>query len=161
MFADDYYFDAVEGAVSNVDGFAIESPVVLAQKNGGDGPIRVLVLEDDALQLELLIDHLQSVGLVAIGVATVAQARQQLNDTKFNLAIFDIQLPDGSGLDLCNCVADDSRFCSMPTIVLSSMNEANMVRQTRAAGASFFIGKPYDPNVLLTIIERALGTELQ
>jgi FixJ family two-component response regulator len=41
------------------------------------------------------------------------------------------------------------------------MNQANMVRQTRAAGASFFIGKPYDPNVLLTVIERALGTELQ
>ena len=159
MLADDFFADVVAGLGNN--SLAIENPVVAPQKNGGDGQLRVLVLEDDALQLELLVDHLQSVGLATVGVTTVADARQQLNDAKFNLAIFDVQLPDGSGLELCNSIADDSRFCSMPTIVLSSMNQANMVRQTRAAGASFFIGKPYDPNVLLTVIERALGTELQ
>lgn len=159
MFADEYFVDVV--ASCGTGDFAVENPLVLPQKTGGDGQIRVLVLEDDVLQLELLLDHLQSVGLGAVGVTTVAAARQQLNDSKFNLAILDVQLPDGSGLELCNSIADDSRFCSMPTIVVSSMNLANMVRQTRAAGASFFIGKPYDPNVLLTVIERALGTNLQ
>lgn len=159
MFADEYLTDVVVGLGSS--NLAIENPIVSPQKNGGDGQLRVLVLEDDVVQLELLLDHLQSVGLTTVGVTTVAEARQQLNDAKFNLAIFDVQLPDGSGLELCNSIADDSRFCSMPTIVLSSMNQVNMVRQTRAAGASFFIGKPYDPNVLLTVIERALGTDLQ
>ncbi len=159
MFADEYFVDVA--ASCGTGDFSNESPVASPQKNGEDGKIRVLVLEDDLLQLELLIDHLQSVGLATVGVTTVADARKQLNDAKFNLAILDVQLPDGSGLDLCNSIADDSRFCSMPTIVVSSMNQANMVRQTRAAGASYFIGKPYDPNVLLTIIERALGTELQ
>jgi len=159
MFADEYFVDV--GAGSGTGDFAIENPVVAPQKNDGGGQIRVLVLEDDVLQLELLVDHLKSVGLATVGVTTVAAARQRLNDAKFNLAIFDVQLPDGSGLELCNSIADDSRFCNMPTIVLSSVNQANMVRQTRAAGASFFIGKPYDPNVLLTVIERALGTDLQ
>lgn len=159
MFADDYFQEVV--GLSATNGFAVENPIVAPQKNGRDGQLRVLVLEDDLVQLELLIEHLQSVGLVTVGVTTVAEARKQLEDAKYNLAIFDVQLPDGSGLDLCNSIADDSRFCSMPTIVLSSMNQANMVRQTRAAGASFFIGKPYDPNVLLTVIERALGTDLQ
>ena len=159
MFADEYFVDIVAG--SSIDNLAIENPIVAPQKNGRDGQMCVLVLEDDVLQLELLLDHLQSVGLATVGVTTVAEARQKLNDAKFNLAIFDVQLPDGSGLELCNSIADDSRFCSMPTIVLSSMNQSNMVRQTRAAGASYFIGKPYDPNVLLTVIERALGTDLQ
>lgn len=159
MFAEEYFVGVAAG--SGIEDAANENPIVLPQKNGGDGQMRVLVLEDDLLQLELLRDHLQSVGLVTVGATTVAEARQQLNDAKFNLAIFDVQLPDGSGLELCNSIADDSRFCSMPTIVLSSMNQSNMVRQTRAAGASFFIGKPYDPNVLLTVIERALGTDLQ
>ena len=153
MLADEYFVGVEESL--------IENPIVSPQKNNGDGQIRVLVLEDDVLQLELLVDHLQSVGLATVGVTTIAAARQQLNESKFNLAIFDVQLPDGSGLELCNCIADDTRFCGMPTIVLSNLNLANMVRKTRAAGASFFIGKPYDPNVLLTVIERALGTELQ
>ena len=161
MFADECFEGIVAGVPAGLDESAVDSPVVATQKNGGDGQFRVLVLEDDELQLELLLDHLHSVGLATVGVKTVAEARDQLLNAKFSLAIFDIQLPDGSGLELCNSIADDSRFFNMQTIVLSSVNQANMVRQTRAAGASFFIGKPYDPNVLLTVIERALGTDLQ
>ena len=140
----------------------VECPIPSLEKTGGgDAQLQVLVLEDDLLQLELLVDHLQSVGLKATGVTTIAEARDRLDNAKFSLAIFDVQLPDGSGLELCNSIADDSRFCNMPTIVLSSMNQANMVRKTRAAGATFYIGKPYDPNVLLTVIERSLGIDLQ
>jgi DNA-binding response OmpR family regulator len=160
MFADESFSGTIADAAYPGD-LVIENPALVPQKNDGGGQIRVLVLEDDELQLELLIDHLQSVGLATVGVKTIAEARDQLNNAKFNLAIFDVHLPDGSGLELCNNICDDSRFCSMPTIVLSSMNQTNIVRRTRAAGASFFIGKPYDPNVLLTIIERALGTDLQ
>ena len=114
MFADECFSDMVENDDYLRDS-AIESPVVGPQKNGGDGQIRVLVLEDDVLQLELLLDHLQSVGLATVGVKTVAEAREQLINAKFNLAIFDVHLPDGSGLELCNSICDDSRFCSMPT----------------------------------------------
>lgn len=161
MFADECISGLVAAASSDFEDSTIESPILAPQQKGGDGQTRVLVLEDDVLHLELLLDHLQSVGLAAVGVKTVAEAREQLINAKFHLAIFDVQLPDGCGLELCNSIADDSRFCSIPTIVLSSMNEANMVRQTRAAGGAFFIGKPYDPNVLLTVIERALGIDLQ
>ncbi len=159
MFSEEFLSGIVSEPVAG--DIADYCPVVAPQKTGGDSQIRVLVLEDDNLQLELLIDHLESVGLKATGVSSIREAREQLMNSKFSLAIFDVQLPDGSGLELCNSIADDSRFCSMPTIVLSSMNQMNMVRQSRAAGASYFIGKPYDPNVLLTIIERALGVDLQ
>ena len=40
--------------------------------------------------------------------------------------------------------------------VLSSLSEAGAVRKTRASGGRYFLCKPYDPNVLLAIIERAL-----
>ncbi len=136
-------------------------PLLVPEQAGDIAKPHVLVLEDDELQLELLVDHLQSLGMVVSSVQTIAEARERLNDHKFNLAIFDIHLPDGSGLDLCESIADDARFGCLPTIVLSSLSEANMIRRSRAAGASYFISKPYDPNVLLTVIERALGTSLQ
>lgn len=161
MFTDDYN-SGIISSVPTTGGVIDYLPEVAPQKTGGgDSELRVLVLEDDLLQLELLVDHLESVGLKLTGVSTIREAREQLTNSKFCLAIFDVQLPDGSGLELCNSIADDSRFCAMPTIVLSSQSQANMVRQSRAAGASYFIGKPYDPNVLLTVIERALGIELQ
>ncbi len=136
-------------------------PLLVREKVENAVKPHVLVLEDDVLQLELLVGHLQSLGMVTTSVQTIAEARERLNHHKFNLAILDIHLPDGSGLDLCESIADDTRFGCLPTIVLSSLSQANMIRRSRAAGANYFISKPYDPNVLLTVIERALGTTLQ
>ncbi len=62
---------------------------------------------------------------------------------------------------LSQAIDNDAKLAGMPTIVLSSRTEADLVRKTRASGGCYFISKPYDPNVLLAIIERALGTELQ
>ncbi len=151
---DDLFYSTVEECFAAV-------PLLDAEKDGERAKPHVLILEDDLLQLELLVDHLQALGVTTCSVQTVADARDKLDSNKFSLAIFDVQLPDGSGLDLCESIADDPRFSALPTIVLSSMSQANMVRRSRAAGASFFISKPYDPNVLLTVIERALGTNLQ
>lgn len=149
-----------DGATSVFNPLDVTIPLPLPQRSGEDCRPRVLILEDDMLQLSLLEDYLQSLGLVCTSVSTIAEAKRSLEQQKFELAIFDIQLPDGSGLELCDSIADDARTSSMPTIVLSSLNQPNMVRRTRAAGGSYFISKPYDPNVLLTVIERALGTTL-
>ncbi len=132
-------------------------PLVVPSKKGPESKVRALVLEDDSLQLQLLSEYLQTLGVVVTGVASVRDARKSLEFSRFDVAILDVQLPDGSGLELCNEINDDPRFAAMPTIVLSSLNQANLVRKTRAAGGSYFISKPYDPNVLLTVIERALG----
>lgn len=123
--------------------------------------LKALVLEDDEVQLELLTRHLQALELEVLPATCVKEAASLLRDQRVQLAILDIHLPDGSGLELCQEIDADPQLAGLPTIVLSSISEANLVRQTRAAGGCFFIGKPYDPNVLLAIIERALGTELQ
>lgn len=117
---------------------------------------RVLVLEDDPVQLELLRQHLRSLGFQVCSTSTIAAARQSLEAGTFQLAIFDVQLPDGNGLELCEQLDRDSACSGLPIIILSSLTEANVVRRTRAAGGRFFLGKPYDPNVLMAIIERAI-----
>ena len=122
---------------------------------------KVLVLEDDDLQLQVLTRHLQALDLQVLSAKTVEAAAQILRDNALQLAILDINLPDGSGLNLCERMDLNPLLAGLPKIVLSSLTNADLVRQTRAAGGCFFIGKPYDPNVLLAIIERALGTELQ
>ncbi len=124
-------------------------------------PARVLVLEDDELQLQVLSRHLETLGLQVVAVNSMAAAQKVLQEQPLQLAILDIHLPDGSGLQLCEQIDADAGLAGLPTIVLSSLANDDLVRQTRAAGGYFFIGKPYDPNVLLAVIERALGTDLQ
>ena len=121
----------------------------------------ILVLEDDPLQRTILSRHLGSLELNVIEASTIREALEKLRNRPVQLAIVDINLPDGSGFTLCEQIDEDPDLAGMPTIVLSSMTQSDLVRKTRASGGCFFLGKPYDPNVLLAIIERALGTDLQ
>ena len=117
---------------------------------------RVLIMEDDPVQLQLLAQHLKSVGFEVITAASIRQARQRLQESGIVLAILDVQLPDGCGFELCEQIDNDPAHAGLPVVVLSSLTEAGAVRRTRASGGRYFLCKPYDPNVLLAIIERAL-----
>ena len=118
---------------------------------------RVLVLEDDPTQQLLLVQQLRKLGLSVVTAGTIGEAKQRLQENTIQLAILDVQLPDGSGFDFCEQLDSDSAYAGLPMIILSSMTSAEVVRRTRASGGQFFLCKPYDPNVLLTIIERALA----
>ncbi len=118
---------------------------------------KVLILEDDVVQLRLLEEHLRAIGFEIVAAGTLAQARQELTKQPLQLAILDVQLPDGSGFELCEQIDSEPAYAGLPVVVLSSLRDPAIVRQTRAAGGRYFLSKPYDPNVLLAIIERALS----
>lgn len=140
----------------------LDSPEPLLQPISDESDRRiVLLLEDDLVQLRLLEKHVESLNFQVLAATTIHEAEKLLSENRPNLAIFDINLPDGSGLDLCQKVDQDPRFSNMPIIVMSSNNQPDIVRKTRASGGIYFIGKPYDPNVLFLLIEQALGQSLE
>ena len=122
--------------------------------------VNALILEDDPLQLQVLTRHLEQLGMQVRGTETVSAARSALSEQPFRIAILDIHVSDGNGLELCEYIDSDPKLCGLPVIVLSSQSEFDVVRRCRAAGACFFLSKPYDPNVLLALCEKALETEL-
>lgn len=127
-------------------------PVSADSSNG-----KVLVLEDDPTQLFLLTQHLESVGLKVAGAQSIAEARVILSEEAIRLAILDVQVPDGSGLELCSSIDEHPSLAGMPIVILSSISQEDIVRQTRAAGGCYFISKPYDPNVMLAVIEKLIA----
>jgi CheY-like chemotaxis protein len=77
----------------------------------------VLVVEDDLRQLES-IRHLLQVGEVEItGVTTAQAALEQLASTTFDCMVMDLNLPDMSGYDLMEQMAEQERFSFPPVIV--------------------------------------------
>lgn len=116
----------------------------------------VLILEDDETQRRLLVQHLHSIGFETLEAATIRDAEEKLSNGRLCLAILDIHLPDGSGLEFCERIDEHPQRSGLPIIVLSSMTCGDVVRRTRSAGGRFFLSKPYDPNVLLALIEAAL-----
>ncbi|MFO1063415.1 MAG: response regulator [Pirellulales bacterium] len=120
-------------------------------------PRRVLVVEDEDFERDLLVRRLELLGLQVAQAASISEARSELTRERFDLAIMDAHLPDGSGLELCAETIDNASTADLPVIILSSLRDGDIVRRSRAAGGLFFLGKPYDPNVLLAVIENAVG----
>ena len=62
---------------------------------------KILIVEDDQLLNRTLAYNLTSDGYEVISVFNFDSAVRKLRENEFDVALLDINLPDGSGLDLC------------------------------------------------------------
>jgi DNA-binding response OmpR family regulator len=108
----------------------------------------VLVVDDSLTVRMDLVESLRASGLDAVPCATLAEARHYLADKNVAVAILDLVLPDGDGLDLLREIRAGRG--SLPAVVLLS-SEAEVEHRIRglSTGADEYIGKPYDTGYLM------------
>jgi DNA-binding response OmpR family regulator len=123
-------------------------------------PPRILVVDDDASQTEVLRFRLAQQGYRVTTANTLADARELAFSELPSVVLLDVNLGDGDGLELARELGEAPLTSGIPVIFVSGAARGDIVRQSRAAGGTFFLGKPYDPNVLLLVIENALGRQM-
>jgi DNA-binding response OmpR family regulator len=119
-------------------------------------PKRILVVDDDVDQVAALAYHLQKLGYHAASANSGQQAIESANSMVPDLVLLDVGLPDVNGFDVCEQLGEKPTTCGIPVIILSGMETDDVVRRARTAGCAYYLHKPYDPNVLLTLIQNAL-----
>lgn len=113
----------------------------------------VMILEDDADLAEGIELSLQSDELRFTICHTIADAKESLRLRRFDLLIFDINLPDGSGLDFCRELKQRS---NVPIALLTAKDmEMDIVRGLES-GADDYITKPFSLMVLRARIRALL-----
>jgi DNA-binding response OmpR family regulator len=114
----------------------------------------VLVVADHPVIGALLTDGLRSHGYDATWVVSVAQAEQVLGTTTYDVALVDLGLPDGDGLDVVRSV----RVGSPDTLVLIvTAREADFdIIVGLDAGADDYVTKPVNVTVLLARLRARL-----
>ena len=113
----------------------------------------ILIVEDDTALREGLLTALQSDSLTVHAAADLAEAHRILRERTFDLLLLDVNLPDGSGIELCREVtaAED-----VPVIFLTVRDaEIDEVTAFRA-GACDYIKKPFSLTILQERIAAAL-----
>jgi DNA-binding response OmpR family regulator len=127
-----------------------EEPITL------DLPRRILVVDDEADQVEALSYRLRKLGYDAATASSGEQALESATSVVPDLILLDLGLPDLNGFDVCQQLGDNATTCGVPVIILSGMETDDVVRRARSAGCAYYLRKPYDPNVLLTLIQNTL-----
>lgn len=109
------------------------------------GGLNVLLLEDEVLLRKRLAGFLEREGATVTAVATVAAARQAVEGMPFDVAILDVNLPDGRGTDLLR----DKVFSPTTTVVVMTAEGgvSGAVEAVRAGAADYLV-KPFDPEEL-------------
>ena len=100
----------------------------------------ILIVEDDTALGEGVRLALQHPELEAVLCRTLAQARQALAARSFDLAVLDVNLPDGSGLELLRQIRLSS---ALPVILLTANDLETDIVAGLESGADDYITKPF------------------
>jgi len=103
---------------------------------------RVLVVEDNELNLKLFCDLLRAHDYVAEPVRDGREAVDRARDFGPDLVIMDIQLPHVSGLDLIEQIKGDETLGRIPIMVVTAYAAKGDEERIRAAGAEGYVSKP-------------------
>ena len=117
----------------------------------------ILLVDDDETIRESLAWRLENLGYRVLAAALGREALRVAREEPPDAVILDICLPDVDGLRVCRALMEDPRTCDVPVIILSAVDDRDIVRRCRAAGGQFFLAKPFDLNVLVTVLEQAVG----
>lgn len=116
---------------------------------------KILVVEDEEALRSLLLEVMSLEGHVCEGVASVAAAVKRLSETKFDILLTDVNLPDESGLSILPICARLNPATYM--LVMTGFASIDVAVTAMKNGATDFLTKPISLNNLLAVIRVAIS----
>jgi len=120
---------------------------------------RVLVVEDNELNLKLFCDLLRAHGHVTEPVRDGREVVQRARDFSPDLVIMDIQLPHISGLELIEALKKDEALSPVPIMAVTAYAGKGDEDRIRTAGAEAYVSKPISVPKFVAQVDELLGVQ--
>jgi two-component system catabolic regulation response regulator CreB len=117
-------------------------------------PPRVLLLEDDPAIARTVAYALERDGFAVRHVLLVREAAEQLRRGVAAVALLDVGLPDGSGLDLCRALRQEQP--ALPIVLLTARSDETDRVLGLELGADDYVAKPFSPRELVARVRALL-----
>ena len=119
--------------------------------------VRVLLVDDSAAMREMVAFTLKGAGYEVFQATDGVEALAFVNGNPVvNLVITDINMPNMDGLALIRELRGVPAYRFIPILTLTTEDSADKKQMGRAAGATGWIVKPFDPDILLQTVRRVL-----
>lgn len=127
---------------------------------------RILVVDDNDTNRMILDEVTRAKGMQPVLAASADDALSKLStaldqNEPFQLLLTDMHMPDRDGYDLIESVRQDSRFDSLPIIILTSAHEPSDLARCLKLRVSEHLTKPVKQSELFEVLVRTLGIEEQ
>jgi two-component system, OmpR family, response regulator VicR len=116
-------------------------------------PNTILLVEDDAMIASGLCYALEQEGYAATHCDTITAAKEAAENRAYDLALLDMQLPDGTGFD----ISGKLKAAGTSVIFLTVVDDEGNVVKAFEGGADDYVTKPFRLRELLARVKTALG----
>ena len=118
---------------------------------------RILVVEDNALNLQLVRDILEYRGHEIESATTVQEARDQLRSRRPDLVLLDIQLSGGGGETLLREIRGNVDLAGLPVVAVTAFAMEGDRERLLGAGFDGYLSKPIDTRTFGPAVEKFLN----
>jgi CheY-like chemotaxis protein len=120
--------------------------------------MKTVLVADDEASLRLLVSAtIASDEYVIVEASNGEDAWRLLREHRPELALLDVQMPGRTGLELTQQIREDAALAETHVILLTSKAQEIDIQAGLAAGADYYLTKPFSPLQLLSLIERVMG----
>ena len=120
---------------------------------------RALIVDDEADIRELLAMTLSQMDLEVAEAETLSEAIEALNKESYAFCLTDMNLPDGSGMDLISLI--QNKYPNMPVAMITAYGNTEIAVEALKLGAFDFVTKPIELPRLRNMVEAALALSSQ
>ena len=116
----------------------------------------ILVVDDEREVLDEVAAVLTGAGFTCRCCTTAEAALEEAAGNSFDLIVSDINLHGYSGLEMCEQLRQQEALSDVPVMFLSGAQIPDIIRRSHAAGGAYYLRKPFDPEVLVELVNKAL-----
>ncbi len=121
--------------------------------------LTVLVVSADRELLQTTSSILVGAGYACIASGTDETAIETARQSDLDLLICDLNLLGRGGMALWESIKQERQAESLPAMFLSAAQAPDVIRRSDGAGGTYYLRKPFDPEVLLALVEQALAPQ--
>ena len=118
---------------------------------------RILIVEDNALNLELASEVLRAHGHAVLQARTAEEGLRLARSERPDLILLDVRLPGMDGLAAVRALKEDERTRAIPTVALTAQAMTGDEAEARVAGFDAYVTKPIDTRMLPRLVTRLVA----
>ncbi|GMR08924.1 MAG: hypothetical protein BMS9Abin26_1934 [Gammaproteobacteria bacterium] len=121
------------------------------------GKYRILVVDDEPLNLEIIEEHLDDEGYAVVTAENGVAAWELLEkDPEFDTILLDRMMPEMDGIEVLKKIKASHTLRDIPVIMQTAASSQDQIAEGIHAGAYYYLTKPFNPTVLCNIVKAAL-----
>ncbi len=113
-----------------------------------------LIVDDSASMRQLVSFTMKDAGYDVIAAKHGKEALGKLSSARVDMVITDLNMPEMDGIEFIKQLRGMPNYRFIPIVMLTAESQEAKKREGKAAGASGWIVKPFNPQQLLNVVRR-------